>query len=98
MATRDVHAACLEIDNPANRPHIVCVEPWGGDYTILPGQRLEVIARDHQEMPSFKVIEAEERTQVWIKARNEDYIVLQDGKRIESGHQRKAGQAAGLDY
>jgi hypothetical protein len=73
----------------------VWVEPWGEDYTPLPGEGLQITSQDNAEQPWFQVVEWPESTQICIEAGGA-FEVLQDGRRLECGHNRQAAQAAGL--
>jgi hypothetical protein len=90
------HHAQIRFKNDTLGPRIVWVEPWGEDYTLFPGQWLEIVARGESEVPRFDVVEYEEGFQVWVEGCAFDYDVLQDGARVECGHQRQAALDAGL--
>jgi hypothetical protein len=87
----------IAVSNSTKRPHIVWVEPWGEDYTLLPGEQLEIICREDSEQPWFHVVENEESSQVYIE-RGQDFEVLQESKRLYCGHNRKIARSAGLKF
>jgi hypothetical protein len=87
----------IAVSNSTKRPRIVWVEPWGEDYTLLPGEELELLCRDDTEQPWFHVVEWEDGSQIYVE-QGGYFEVLQQGKRIECGHNRQAGQEAGLSY
>jgi hypothetical protein len=91
-------SACMRVQNSTERPRIVWVEPWAEDFTLLPGEELEIVARNNSEQPWFYVVEWPESTQVYLEAASSDFEVFQTGKRLELGHNRKAGVDAGLKY
>ena len=76
-------------------PRIVWVEPWAEDFTLLPGEEVEIIARNDSEQPWFFLIEWPESTQIYLEA-SSDFEVLQNGNRLECGHNRKVARDAGL--
>jgi hypothetical protein len=87
----------IGVSNNTRRPRIVCVEPWGEDYTLLPGEQLEIVCRDDSEEPWFHVVEWEDSSQVYIE-RGQYPDVMQGGKRLECGHNRQAALDAGLKF
>jgi hypothetical protein len=90
-------SARIVIENSTNRPRIAWVEPWGEDYTLLSKERLEIIARGDSESPWFHVVEYDQGAQIWIEG-SSDYDVVQNGIKLECGHQRQAGLDAGLQF
>ena len=87
--------ARLGFSNNTKRPRIVWLEPWGEDFTLLSGEQLEIVCRADSGQPWFHVVEHEESTQVYIESG--DYPeVLQNGQRLECGHNRQVARDAGL--
>jgi hypothetical protein len=83
--------------NDRSRPHTVWVEPLGEDYTMLPGERIEIVVRDRKAHPWFTLVETDGNTQAYIEgAQCTDFDVIQEGKRLECGHNRQAALDAGL--
>lgn len=75
-------------DSSNQSSRVVYVEPWGEDYTLLPGEELEIIADSNaKEMPWFNVVESYGATSVYCENTSE-YVVLQDGRELECGHNR----------
>ena len=72
------------------------VEPWAEDFTLLPGEQLEIMARSNSQQPSFFVVECPESTEVYLESVSNDFEVRQNGNRLECGHNRKAAQDAGF--
>ncbi len=73
-------------DSRSKRSRLVAVEPWGNDYTLLPGEELEVVAEsDTDEMPWFIVAESNGDTAVWCEE-TDVFTVLQGGVELECGH------------
>jgi hypothetical protein len=91
-----VFSSRLQIENSTARPRIVWVEPWAEDFTLLPGEQLEIVARNHSEQTWFSLVEWPESTQSYLEAVVNEFEVRQDGRRLECGHNRKAAQDAGL--
>lgn len=66
-------------------PHTICVEPWGADYTLASGDRIEFVAYDGRSEPSFDLTnDRTQVTQAWCEA--ETFEVLQEGKVLEFCH------------
>ena len=84
--------AKIEFWNSRKRPHVISVEPWGEDFTLLPEEKLEVVAWGNSENPHFTAVESEDGTQIYIDGAQE-FAVNQDGKRIECGHKRQGHDA-----
>jgi hypothetical protein len=90
--------AKLGIWNSTKRLRIVWVEPWAEDFTLLPKERLEITVTDESVQPWFCVVERPDSSQAYIESGGSDYEITQEGKRLECGHNRQAGLAAGLKY
>jgi hypothetical protein len=84
----------MVVENESQRPWIIWVEPWAEDFTLLPGERLEIISQGDSAQPWFQVVEQEQSTQVYVMGG--DYDVLQNGTRLQGGHNRQAAIDAGL--
>ncbi len=80
--------AKIGIANSRNGPHVVAVEPWANDYTLLPGEELVIIAFGNTAAPWFNVVEWDDTTQVYCEGTN-DFKVLQGDTELECGHQRQ---------
>jgi hypothetical protein len=89
-------SARLRVQNSTERPRIVWVEPWAEDFTLLPGEELEIRARNDSGQPWFSAVEWPDSTQVYLEDVGSDFEVLQNGNRLECGHNRKAALDAGL--
>ena len=83
----------LGVSNRRDAPQVVAVEPWADDFTIMPGEELEVIAYGHCSAPWFFVVEWEGTSQVYCND-TDDFEVLQDGIRLECGHGRQPDPAS----
>jgi hypothetical protein len=103
---RSEYSAKLTIRNEGDRPRVIWVEPIPCDYTLLPGEELTIIARDPQQVPGFDILEydgpRQSATQVYFdQSRNapyDDFDVIQDGVKLESGHNRQKAIDAGLEF
>ena len=80
--------AKLGLSNQRKRPQIVAVEPWANDYTLLPGEELEIVALGEGAMPWFHVVEWDGTTQVYCEE-TAQFKVLQHGVELECGHNRQ---------
>jgi hypothetical protein len=102
---RSEYSAKLTIRNEGDRPRVIWIEPIPCDYTLLPGEELTIILRDPQQVPGFGIWEYDGRrqsaTQVHlVQSRNAscyDFDVIQDGAKLESGHNRQMAIDAGLE-
>ena len=102
---RPPYSAKLTIHNEGDRPRVIWVEPIPCDYTLLPGEELTIIARDPKQVPGFHIVEydgtSNSATQVYFdQSRNapyDDFDVIQDGVKLESGHNRQMAIDAGLE-
>jgi hypothetical protein len=104
--------ARISVRNDADKPRAIWLEPLAEDFTLLPGEELEIVARDKAKQPWFALVERPDSTQVYVEGTSLDlrdgarackqliggYQVLQGAKRLECGHNRKAGLDAGLKY
>jgi hypothetical protein len=80
----------IEFSNRRSEPHVVAVEPWGEDYTLLPGEALEVVAFGEAAAPWFHVVESDGVSQVYCE-QAALFKVLQAGVELECGHNRRSG-------
>jgi hypothetical protein len=74
--------------NDRQQPWPVHVEPWGEYYTMLPGERLEIVAFGRTVMPWFNGVERGNTTQVYCED-TADFAVYQDGQLLLCGHNRQ---------
>jgi hypothetical protein len=103
--------ARMTVRNDAKRPRVIWMEPWAEDFTLLPGEEFEIVAHDRAKQPWFALVEWQDATQVYVESLSgwdvQDgakmyeqtvacFEVLQDGNRLEGGHNRKAALDAGL--
>jgi len=87
----------IGVSNNTKRPRIVWLEPWGEDYTLLPGEQLDIVCHDDSEQSWFHVVEHEESTQVYVEGGGYP-DVIQSGQRLACGHNRQAALKAGLKF
>lgn len=73
------------------RPFTIYVEPLGEDYTLLAGEELEIVAYGNTEPPWFHVREWGDNCQVYLHGDSNgyDFDVMQNGMRLEGGHNRQ---------
>jgi hypothetical protein len=93
--------AKIGIKNNQARICLVYIEPWAGDYTLLPGESLEIHARNSTVLPWFNIVEHAKCIQAYIEVpafelRNTTFEVYQEGKPIECGHNRQLAIATGI--
>ncbi|MAT72625.1 MAG: hypothetical protein CMJ58_24340 [Planctomycetaceae bacterium] len=87
----------IEIYNDRPRPHIVWIEPWGEDYTMLPKEKLvaSTMVSDTDQGPWFAMVETDGNTQLYVE-RGDYPEVLIDGAKVDCGHNRQAAVDAGI--
>jgi hypothetical protein len=91
----------IAIQNSTNGPMVVWVEPWGGDFTLLPNEVIEIKVDSDKCMPWFNLIEHQQETQVYVEGPNPmdtRFTVVQDGKQLAAGHNRRAALDAGIGH
>lgn len=87
----------IGIWNDRPRPHVVWIEPWGEDVTLLSGEKLIVSNQSPgaTDKPHFVLVETEGNTQLYVE--HGDYPELHiDGHRVDCGHNRQAAVDAGI--
>lgn len=88
----------IEIWNDRPRPHVVWIEPWANDVTLLPGQRLVVTNHSSElaEKPHFVLVETDGNTQVYVEHGDYPELLLDGVPPDECGHNRQAAIDAGI--
>jgi hypothetical protein len=81
-------SAKLGVWNSRSAPQLVAVEPWACDYTLMPNEKLEIMAYGKTAVPWFNVVEWDGTTQVYCED-TDGFKVLQGDRELESGHQRQ---------
>lgn len=87
------HTSRIGISNSRPTWHEVHVEPWADDYTLFPGEELEIHAFGADAPPWFHVVEWDGVSQVYCNA-TVDALVLQNGVQLKCGHNRQPGSKA----
>ena len=77
----------LHLGNDTDRPRTIYVEPWGEDFTLRPGEALEVAAFSKGDPPYFHMVWNDDGTQIFCE-NTDDFVVTADGRQLECGHQR----------
>ena len=88
-----LHLSKFRVHSNMEVPHVIAVEPWGADYTLLPGESLEVIATGEEVAPSFELVAWDECSQVYCNDAS-TYEVMQNGIAIFCGHNRQPEDAS----
>jgi hypothetical protein len=78
----------IDVWNQRQVPLLVYVEPWANDYTLLPGEELEIVAFGGKQMPQFCIVESESACQVYCNE-TDDFQVFGNGIELQCGHQRQ---------
>lgn len=73
--------------NDTKEGQVVYVEPWGRDYTLLPGQLLRVEAEGKGEIPHFDLQHSLGGFQLWCELTNAVDVFV-DGAPVECGYNR----------
>ena len=87
----------ITIRNDRANPHVLWIEPWGEDYTLLPGQELKVTVTSSKSNtdPPFELVETEGNTQIYCDLREYPKIFV-DECSVECGYNRQAAIDAGI--
>jgi hypothetical protein len=81
--------------NDRKAHHTIWIEPWANDYTLKPGEELELVVMGgdlhpmklRNVQPYFYIVESEGATQVYCE-NTADFKVTQGGRELQNGHQR----------
>ena len=87
------HRSKIGVSNRRDAPQVVAVEPWADDFTLMPGEELEIVAYSDSAAPWFFVVEWKGTSQIYCNE-TDDFEVLQGGVRLECGHNRQPDPAA----
>src|SRR6516164_7309542 len=79
----------LGIWNTRKATLVVVVEPWARDYTLLPEEKLEVMAFGDTSVPWFNVVERDGTTEIYCEDTS-DFKVVQGDRELQCGHQRQS--------
>jgi hypothetical protein len=91
----------VALTNVTDSLQVIWLEPWGEDYTLYPGESIELIAEAFPDPPAFEFHECPNGLQVFVEGLiggDYDFRVLQNGVTLQCGHQRQIGIAAGHHY
>ncbi len=83
-----IFVSTLGVCNSRKSPQIVAVEPWADDYTLMPGEELEIVAFGRTVAPWFNVVNWDGTTPVYCEE-TDDFKVMQEDHELECGHQRQ---------
>jgi hypothetical protein len=81
----------LGLQNVRTRPHTFVIEPWGEDFTLLPGENMLLWAFGEETAPRFEVVEQQFGTLVSCEDTSR-FEVTQNGLLLHCGHQRQRSQ------
>ena len=87
----------IVVQNDRKRPHVIWIEPWGEDYTLLCGEQIKVSVAS-LELDSgacFHLVETEGNTQVYVE-HSKSPRVLVNNSIADCGHNRQAAIDAGI--
>ena len=92
-----MQSVSIRIHNDRTFPHVVWIEPWGEDYTLLPGEKFDIATTDSNagDGPYFCLVETNGNTQVFVERGNDPQLQI-DGIAVECGHNRQAAIDAGI--
>ena len=89
----ETYRASLGFSNSRVSAHVVIIEPWAEDFTLLPGEAMTLIAHGNSAIPSFEIVELDGASQVFCNAAS-DFQALQGHVRLECGHNRQLDKDA----
>ncbi|MEO7887382.1 MAG: hypothetical protein ABI893_00985 [Polaromonas sp.] len=78
----------IGVQNHRGVCHVVAVEPWGEDFTLLPGEALEIIAVGDAATPWFNLVEWDGSSQVYCED-TAIFKVMQGTLELKCGHNRQ---------
>ena len=85
--------AKIEFTNSKSVPHVVHVEPWGADYTLLPNESIKLVVYGGTKSPWFDLIEHSGETQAYCEEAN-TFEVFQGETLLICGHNRQTSNGA----
>lgn len=86
----------VQIVNRRSAPQVIVVEPWAPDYTLLPGEKLQIVALSETTPQWFEIEVCEGTTRVSCED-SDDFKVLQSERELECGHQRQVQSGSAAD-
>lgn len=91
------YPVAIAFTNDRTKPHVVWVEPWGEDYTMLPKDECVVLAEriEASEKPCYWLVETEGNTQVYCEQLDYPKVTI-NGVQVQCGHNREAAIHAGV--
>jgi hypothetical protein len=95
--------AKIGVSNDEAQLRVIWVEPWADDYTLLPGESLEIHVHTPVGQPWFNVVAHGRHTQVYVEVPPSDLMnaririeVYQGTQLLQPGHNRQAAIDAGV--
>jgi hypothetical protein len=87
----------MEIYNDRTVPHIVWIEPWGEDYTMLVKDKLRIAttSADTSDAPWFSLVETNGNTQVYVERGDYPQVFINDSV-VRCGHNRQVAIDLGI--
>jgi len=76
--------------NSTGQSQVFFVEPWGADYTVLPGQQLRLQVSGEGAPSHFSLQHSSDGFQLVWEAGSSYPDVFMDGVPVECGHNREA--------
>lgn len=83
-----LHSLKFFVNNRRAAAHIVTVEPWGEDFTLLTGEEIEINAFSEDAASWFQLVEWEGASQVYCE-NAVTFKVMQGGVQLKCGHNRQ---------
>jgi hypothetical protein len=81
----------IRITNSIDAPATLFIEPWGRDYTLLPGETFELVMEGASDDSLFDIYHFEKTIEVYPQGHCLDILVLQNEKELQCGHNRQSG-------
>ena len=93
--------AKIGVSNDEQQLRVIWVEPWPNDFTLLPGESLEIHVRSSTAQAWFNVVETDRNMQIYVELPPSDLMsavveVYQGTQMLQSGHNRQAAIDAGI--
>ena len=86
----DAYRSKLVVRNRRDAPHVVVVEPWASDYTLMSGEAFEIVALGKCPTLWFQIHEHDNGSHAFCEEAD-DFEVIRRGVRLPCGHYRLAG-------
>src|SRR5690348_17252253 len=84
----------LRFENSTRVPHTYWIEPWAHDFTMLPGEVLELRVPSGTQ-PQAHIIQGVTSSQIYLE--EDGFVALHDGRELVLGHNRQHEVKSGTE-